>query len=482
MRLTTLILALAFGLSACASGPEAAVAPEPAPAENLTVLPPAAAEEEEKAPAIESFTDLTVPDAVMVAVQQNPDLGIASARILAAGQAIAEARSGWYPRVNLGLGYVMSNDPAVVFMSQLRQRDFDFNTNFNNPGWLGNWRLSAGVEWLVWDGGMREAGEDLARLGVKIEERARDSILNELKSAVIATSLSVYEAEEFIRVARDSVNLVEEQLKISRTRFDAGAAQRSDVLSVEVRLAEAREVLVRAENARERGITSLRNLLGIPYDVPFSLRPGGGFSVPPVIEDDLAAVAKENRPELARAREAVKAAERHVGFREAEGSPTVSAFGLYALDDESLGFTLDQDSFTTGIAFDWNIFDGNRTRARVTAARAKVRGAREMERKTALMVEQDVSSANLKLSESRERIAVTGKSTEQAEEALSLIRARYENGAAQITEYLDAEVRLTGARVRDVAARYDIERATADLRRALGICRAGLSEETGEIR
>ena len=480
MRLTTLILALAFGLSACASGPEPAVAPEPAPAENRMVLPPAA--EEEKAPAIESFTDLTVQDAVMVAVQQNPDLGIASARILAAGQAIAEARSGWYPRVNLGLGYVISNDPSVVFMNQLRQRDFSFDTNFNNPGWLGNWRLSAGVEWLVWDGGMRDAGEDLARLGVKLEERARDAIVNELKSAVIATCLSVYEAEEFIRVGGDSVNLVEEQLKISRTRFDAGAAQRSDVLSVEVRLAEAREALVRVENARERGITTLRNLLGISYDVPFSLRPGGGFSVPPVIEGDLAAVAKENRPELARAREAVKAAERHVGLRESEGNPTVSAFGLYALDDENLGFTLDQDSFTTGIAFDWNIFDGNRTRARVTAARVKVRAAREMERKTALMVEQDVSNANLKLSESRERIAVTEKSTEQAEEALSLIRARYENGAAQITEYLDAEVRLTGARVRDVAARYDIERATADLRRALGVCRAGLDGETGEIR
>ena len=90
--------------------------------------------------------------------------------------------------------------------------------------------------------------------------------------------------------------------------------------------------------------------------------------------------------------------------------------------------------------------------------------------------------ASLRLTEARNRVEVSEKSAEQADEALRLIRVRYENGAATITEYLDAEVRLTGARVRDVAARYDIERATADLRRALGVCRAGLSEETGEIR
>ena len=55
------------------------------------------------------------------------------------------------------------------------------------------------------------------------------------------------------------------------------------------------------------------------------------------------------------------------------------------------------------------------------------------------------------------------------------VSARYDverATAATITEYLDAEVALTGARVRNVSARYDVERATADLRRALGICRA----------
>ena len=91
--------------------------------------------------------------------------------------------------------------------------------------------------------------------------------------------------------------------------------------------------------------------------------------------------------------------------------------------------------------------------------------------------------ATLRLAEARKRLEVSLTTTAQAEEALRLIAARYENGAATITEYLDAEVALTGARVRHVSARYDVERATADIRRALGICRAGeKTDETGGER
>jgi outer membrane protein len=109
----------------------------------------------------------------------------------------------------------------------------------------------------------------------------------------------------------------------------------------------------------------------------------------------------------------------------------------------------------------------------VAKARADLRQAVEAERKALLGVETEVTGARLSLAEAKERLAVSGKAEEQAKEALSLIRARYESGAATITEYLDAEVALTGARVRNVAARFDVERATAELRRALGICRAG---------
>jgi len=157
----------------------------------------------------------------------------------------------------------------------------------------------------------------------------------------------------------------------------------------------------------------------------------------------------------------------------------------YDIDNALSDFSLDNDSGTLGLSVDWAFFEGGRTNARVAAAKARLEAARETARKAKLAVEKDVAMANLSLAEAGQRLAVSEKSAEQADEALRLIRARYENGAATITEFLDAEVALTGARVRNVSARYDVQRATADLRRALGICRAApettaLDDVTGD--
>lgn len=177
-----------------------------------------------------------------------------------------------------------------------------------------------------------------------------------------------------------------------------------------------------------------------------------------------------NRPELRRADEAVLAAKRAVDLARMGDDATLRAFGSYDLDDRSFGFTPKQDSATAGLELEVPIFDGGLTAARVAKAKANVRVAEAARRKAELGVEAEVTRARLDLAEAKERLAVSGKSEEQAEEALSLIRARYESGAATITESLDAEVALTGARVRNVAARFDVARATAELRRALGIC------------
>ncbi len=467
--------AILFGLifiAACASppGPQATVLP-------ASELQPVEAPPPIVAPTL--LTDLSVPEAVAVAIERNPDLGVAAARILAARQDVEVVRSAWYPSLNLSLDYTFTTDPVLVFLQRLRQRDLDMTGDINRPGSNGNARLAAELGYRLYDGGRREAMEELASSGATLEEGVRDSILNELKAAVIGTSLMVYEAAEFVFVAEESVKLVEQQLGITRSQFEAGVAQRSDVLSVEVRRAEALEEVVRAKNARERALTALRNLLGLRVADEFSLSPRGTFKVPPVLDDDLIAIAGRNRPELRRAEEAVRSAEYAVALAKSGRMPTVDAFGSYALDDEKFGFTTDQDSAVVGVRVDWAAFHDFRTGPEIAAAQARVRAAREALRKAEISIETDVSNAQLKLDEARQRVAVAGKSTELAEEALSLIRARYESGAATITEYLDAEVALTGARVRNVAARYDEQRSTADLRRALGVCRAGQGEPVG---
>jgi outer membrane protein TolC len=465
-RVATALVALS--LLACAIPP-----PVESPPVSLVLTAPAAPDG--GAPP----APLAVPDAVMLALKRNPDLAAAAARIAASEEAIRVAAASFRPRIGLSGGYTHTTDPVQVFMYRLRQRELSMNGDFNHPGAHGNARASVEASWLLFDGGRRVAGERLAQLNALVEQGERAAIANELKAAVISTCLAVYEAREYAKVSEKSVELVTDQIRIAKSRFDAGSAQRSDLLSVEVRLAEAREEVVRATNAGERALTALRGLIGMRASEPLELADAPGFRVPPVLEENRIETALKNRPEVAQTLRGVDMAQTGVALKEADRNLLVSLFGSWDFDERDGTFGGNRESRTGGVRVDIPVFEGGRTDAEVAMAKALVRESRERFRGIVLMVEADVRRAELDLSEAEERVRVSEKSVEQAEEALSMVRARYESGSALITEYLDAETALTGARVRRVASRYRVERATADLRRAMGICKAGAQDAEG---
>jgi outer membrane protein len=63
---------------------------------------------------------------------------------------------------------------------------------------------------------------------------------------------------------------VEAQLALARTRFEAGTAVRSDMLSVEVRLAEVQEALITAQNRLALARAAFNAILGVELEPPSS--------------------------------------------------------------------------------------------------------------------------------------------------------------------------------------------------------------------
>jgi outer membrane protein TolC len=57
---------------------------------------------------------------------------------------------------------------------------------------------------------------------------------------------------------------------------------------------------------------------------------------------------------------------------------------------------------------------------------------------------------------------------DKAEESLDLVKKQYEGGSATVTRYLEAELDSNQARIRAIAARYDREKARAEIGRAIG--------------
>ncbi len=413
---------------------------------------------------------LTLDEAVRLAFDNNPDVHAAAERIGQAKASLGEATSAFFPQVSARLSYTRTDNPSQAFGMILSQRSFSLNQNFNNPGPTQDVRPEIIGVLPLFRGGRDYQRRLAAELGVDAARFERDAVRNTLADAVVAGYYALLATPEQVQATAASIDAVASALKQSRARFDEGSALKSDVLSLEVRLAAAREEHVRAQNAVELTRAGLRVLLGLGATAPLQVAPTTKAEAPnlPATFEEALARALRQRPELQASARLVQIREHEVKAERAAYLPRIDAMGTYGQDATDLGLSSSKDNWTFGAVAELDLFSGFRTAERVRAAERKLAEAREDERKTRLGVERDVKAALLNLDEARQRAQVAEAAVAAAEEALRLVQEQYRAGAVIITRYLDAEVARTDARSRAIAARYDARRAEGGLQQAIG--------------
>lgn len=401
----------------------------------------------------------TLERALDYALEHSPDSRLAQERIKAAQAVLEQANSAFWPRVGIQSSYTRTDNPMLVFGSILNQHAYDSSISFNHVPGADDFNAKGLLTVPLYAGGRNLANRQSAKASAAAATYERETVRNALGFEVARAFHTVLKTREFIRAAEAGAKSFEESLGIARNRLEQGALLKAGLLDIEVRLAQAREDLVRARNARILAERGLRNLLGIEDgDLAAS-------EIPPVatVPDERAFWA---RPELAAALERERAAEAQIRAAKSGFQPRVNAFGSVDYDYGSR-FNRDGESYTGGIMAQWDLWDGNHTRGKVSEAKANLESAREETRKLRLAIDFETEKARLDLTSANERLAVTEKTIEQALQSVELLRARFEQGLALSTQLLDAETTLISARVRRAEAQADQRIAIAALRKAL---------------
>jgi len=401
----------------------------------------------------------TLGRALDYALAHNPDARIARQRIAAAQAGLEQANSTFWPRFQVLSGYTRTDNPMMAFGSILNQRSYSSSLNFNDVPSVDDLNAQGIVTVPLYAGGRNVAGQRAAKANTEAAKQESAAVCNELGFEVSRAFHTVLKTRRFIQAALAAVNSYETNVAVAGKRLEGGTLLKSDVLDMEVRLAQAREDLVRARNANTLAERALRNLLGIE---------GGDFIVanaaPPVSAPPSGDCSQ--RPELAAAREHESAAQAQVRVTKSGYQPRVNAFGSL---DYDYGWVNrgDGKNYTAGVMAQWDLWDGFLTRSKAREAEAHLESAREEQRKLRLALDLEVEQARFALKDADERLAVSGKAVEQAEESASLTRNRFEQGLALATQLIDCETALLAARVRRAEAESDRRIAIAALRKAL---------------
>ncbi|MEI7435969.1 MAG: TolC family protein [bacterium] len=408
---------------------------------------------------------VTLDECIGAALRNNPDLRAAAERVQAARAAIQEARSAYYPMLGASGTYARTDNPPQAFMMLLNQRNVSMQSDFNNPPDTDNLAISLGLKYRLLDFGRRGFDNKMAKGGAEISRLLLQGLQNDLIHQIARGYYSVLQADAFVTVQEEAVQVIRESLRVANERLSSGGAVKTDVLNLDVQLSQTRENLISARNRVKLAIAALNTAIGTNQVIaaPNLVKVGAPDGKPSESQEP---AAIENRPELHAAWKMAEVQRTAIRKARSQYWPTVNAFG--SVDGNSPVSTDFEQSYLIGVTAELDIFDGFRKHAVLAGAKAQSRVADAESEKVANNLRLDLTSASIQAAEAWERLDVARKSIASAEEALRITQQQYQHGAADIPALLTAQFGLTGTRTRNIAARYDYLIALSNLDRARG--------------
>ncbi len=413
---------------------------------------------------------LTVEDAIKTALAQNPDIGMARASVNIAEEALQKTDALFKPRVTIFSEVSTGDAPSAYLFKTIDQRALPPNTNFNDPGTFTNLETGVNVNFNLYKGGIDSLNTRAAHSDVREKRAISAQTDNIIISSVIKLFFSVLKAQEYVKIAQQSVETVEEQLRVMNVRFQGGGVLKSDILSLEVRLADAKKDLVQSQNLYTATLTSFNALLGEKPDDDIELSRTCECPVTfPASYKEAVVVAMEKRPEIVQSKEMIQKARLELKKADATYLPNVDLNGRWYIGSDNLGFNGGSDNYTAALTMNWDIYTGNSTKSDVVMAKHQLALALKNFEKTELMIHQDVRQAYLNHDDAIQRLDVAAKSVDMADESLMLVKQRYEGGSDAVTRYLEAELARNRAMINKAAAFYDEKIALSDIAKSIGI-------------
>lgn len=428
---------------------------------------------------------LTFPACVERALAQNPDMEVSRAQMDQAAAAVRQAEAGWMPRLNLSMTGTYSNDALNVFGMKLNQRqatfgDFGFGqfdatnpqilnvapNDLNYPAATGN--VNPRIELLVpvYNGGLVESYVQQARSQVRAAQEGDAAARQGLIKQVAMAYQGIHAARAFVTVGEQARTASAAYAHTAEKMLAQGVALKADVLLAQVNLDDVNVQLAQAKNAEAMAQDQLHLLLGLPLDAPLEVGASIALPAPTGASAEWQAQAMAHNPELKAVRHQLSGLQSGVDAARAAGAPQLN---LMARQDwNTASFDEVASSYTVGGVLSWNAFDGGANAAGVDRAQASRIEMSARVRKAEDGLRLQVRDTARKAQELDDRVLARERALTQSEEAVRLMKKRYDNGLATMVELLGVQAKQDKANADLISARYEQVMQRAEFMRLLG--------------
>jgi outer membrane protein len=408
----------------------------------------------------------TLQAALIQAYQNNPTLNAQRAAVRATDENVPQALSGYRPRVSLsasiGEAYVdsLSRSPTPAPGGGTAYSSLSGHNAVQSYGGTVTQNVLNGFQ-TANRTRQAESQVSAARETLRLTEQ------NVLLAAVTAY-MNLLRDTAILDLQRRNVEVLEEQLRQTRDRFNVGEVTRTDVAQSESRLAAGRSAVLAAQANYTASRATYRQVIGIE---PGRLTPGAPVDrLSPRSLSEAVASARANHPSVTTAMFNVDIALFQVKVAEGALYPTLNIVGSAQKNFGSAISLSTLESFSGTIAGQLSVpvYQGGSEYALIRQAKETL-----TQRRIDLDTARDQAQQTLvqswgQLEAAKAQIEATQAQVTAAEIALNGVREEARVGQRTTLDVLNAQQELVNARVSLVTAQRDRVVASYTLLAAVG--------------
>lgn len=382
----------------------------------------------------------TLQGALAKAYYQSPTINAQRSGVRAVDENVPRALSGYRPRISA------SADIGA---------DYSEYTNNGQTNTVATAPRGVGLQLdqTIWDGNRRFNSVRQAESQVFGARYSLDATVQDTLFAAAQVYMDVLRDTAILNLRKNNVEVLDEQLRQTRDRFNVGEVTRTDVAQAEARLALARSEVSAAEGDLRASIANYRRIVGTE---PRQLAPGRPLDrLLPGTLDVAVRIALAENPNITSAQHALDAAELQVKIVEGELYPTigVSASLNHRYDNQVSGDRTNSAQVVARMTVP--IYQGGEVSARVRQAKETASQRRFEVEVTRDQVRAITIAAWGQLESARARIVAAEAQVQAAETALTGVREEARVGQRTTLDVLNAQQELLSARVSLVDAQRD---------------------------
>ena len=381
-------------------------------------------------------------DIWLKASDKNLQIKIANQDFKSAQADYRQSKAIFLPSISASYTAIATTNPLMAFGSKLNQEVLtasDFNPALlNDPARIKNFATKIEVlQPLINVDGLygRQAAKAKMEAFSLQTERTKEYLELEANKAFMELQLG-YKA---VTVLEKANKTAEANLKLIENYFKQGILQKTDLLSVQVRVNEIKNQLQYAKSNVQNASDYLALLLNEDSSNKV-YKPIEKLENTIVIET-INTTLSSNRKDIQAMDKSNEAYGKMLQSSKMNFLPRLNAFGSYELYDDSL-FGTSAKGYLVGAQLSWTLFDGFKSIGKMEKSKAEFQKSEIETQQYKAKSQLELNKTNRQLKDAENKVNLSNLALEQSQEAYRIRSNRFTQGLEKTTDLLQSETKI----------------------------------------